>query len=475
MKKRQTKERSINNKLTGILSILTAIMVLMCMLNCSAWSICKDFNNDFAQEFVEYKEAFENNDREAITEIEANIAYTVEHSNLKADGTYVFNIILVVVAVVIAAIMYVNMTKSITKPIKMVNDKIKMIADGDLTVGFDVNNDNNEVSKDEVIQMQKSMSNMTAQLKGIVGNVMGSSNIVSHAMDNLNEGADIIAQSASDIASAITEVAKGAEATADDTQRATDAVSNIGDNVEGIKENTIGLSTSANNMNDAKNNVLAILNEFVEVNNTMGQNVNDTNEQINITNTDMKAIQQFIEVIKDIANQTNLLSLNASIEAAHAGEAGRGFAVVAGEIRKLAEQSANSAKEIEGTLNGLLENYALIVEKMNITNENIAFQNTKLVETKQNFDILDSDIAVTVGKISEISYMIDELDLLRGKIVDIISSLSATSQQNAASAEETTASIQELSATIAQMCNDIEDVKDEAHELLQNVNVFKID
>ena len=471
---KKTKEKSINTKLTRILGVLTVFMVIMCVLNCSAWLVIKDFNDALKQNFRDYLEATASMDVEAMTLVEGQIAYTFEHSDIKADGTFIFNIVLVVLAVTISAVMYLVMIKSVTKPIRVVNDKIKVIANGDLTVEFDSNNSNNLDSKDEVICMQNSMSNMISRLKSIVKNVMDSSESVSAAMDRLNDGSEIISQSTSDIELAITEVAKGAVATAEDTQLATTVVSDIGVNVAGIKDSTEGLSVAADNMNNAKNNVMAILNEFIIVNETMEQNVNDTNEQISITSKNVKEIQKFIEVIKDIASKTNLLSLNASIEASHAGEAGKGFAVVASEIRKLAEQSSNSASEIEIALNGLLENYESIVHKMNITNGNIEFQSTKLEETRQNFEVLDSDINVTVGKISEIDSMVYELDILRGKLVDVIASLSAVSEENAASAEETTARNQELSATITAMCRDIWDVKEAAHGLLNSINVFKI-
>lgn len=471
--KQSKKEISINIKQLIIISIFTFIMILMCILNCSAWIVSKNFNAAIKDNFRAYLEANEVMDIEAMSYYAEQLTYNFEHSDIKADGTFIFNIVLVAITFVLSVVMYFYMKKSIATPITVVNDKIKVIADGDLTVGFDVDDIDTE-SKDEVINMQKSMSHMTSQLKNIIGNVMNSSHSVHKAMDRLNEGSDVISQSASDISSAISEVSCGAVATAEDTHTASCVVSDIKDNVLGIKSNTNSLSEAAFNMNIAKDNVYAILNEFVESNSIISNKIKSTNDQVNITNDNMKEIQKFIEVIKDIASQTNLLSLNASIEAAHAGEAGRGFAVVAGEIRKLAEQSASSAKEIEDKLNTLFENYKLIVLNIKETNDNVAFQNTKLAETKDNFDILDKDINITVEKITEINSMVFELDNLRGRLIDIIASLSSVSEENAAGAEESTASIQELLATIAAMCDDIKGVKDEVDELVNNVNIFKI-
>lgn len=463
--------RSINTKLSTILAILAGVMLLMCVANCSAWMIMKDFNDALKDNFRGYLEATASGDLEAMAQYSEQLAYNFEHSDIKADGTYIFNIILVLLATAISAVVYYVMTKSITKPIRIVNDKIKLIADGDLTVQFDASN---LESRDEVVGMQTSMNNMATHLKDMIGNVVDSSQSVSQAMTRLNDGADQISQSASHISLIITQVSEGASATAQDTETVTCAVSDIGDNVIGIKDSTQSLAEAASNMNVAKDNVIAILDQFVAVNSTMEQNVSDTNEQINVTNQNVKDIQKFIDVIKSIASQTNLLSLNASIEASHAGDSGRGFAVVAGEIRKLAEQAASAASDIEQNLGTLIANYELIVDKMDTTNQNIAFQKDKLEETRNNFNVLDSDITVAVQKIDEINTMVIELDMLKGKLVDVSSSLSAVSEENAASAAETTARTQELAATILEMCNDIKDVKEVANALLDDVNLFKV-
>jgi methyl-accepting chemotaxis protein len=320
--------------------------------------------------------------------------------------------------------------------------------------------------------MQSSMTDMVNKLKHIISNSISISNNVNTAMNDLNKGADVISKSASEISLAINEVSQGVAATAEDTQNATSIVSDIGLNIDGISTSAADLSDSADNMNNAKNSVMNILKDFIEVNNTMSQNIAETNTQINVTNENVKEIQQFIETINKIAAQTKLLSLNASIESARAGEAGRGFAVVAEEIRKLAEQSAESSTEIEKTLHQLLENYSLIVDKMKITNSNIEFQSQKLDETHKNFEILDLDIGVTLQKIDTIHNAVDSLNKLRGGLIDIISSLSATAEENAASAEETTASAQELSAILQQMSAGISATKDKANELLESITIF---
>ena len=470
------KKQNISRKIIEVLGSLGLIIIIMCVLNISAINVIRDFNHTIEQNIEDYKMAYESGDAQTILNVEEEISYTVKHSNIRATGTYIYNIVLLAISVILITIMCNTLNKIIAIPIQAVNDKIGFIANGDLTVQFEMDetNKNNENIKDEVILMQKHMNNMVDKLKNIICNVTEISKNVSNSMDALNEGADTISKSTFDIATAISEVSGSAISTAQDTQNAMHIVCNIGENISSIKNSTDDLFESAQGMNNTKENVINMLNEFVEINNVMDSNVKDTNKQINVTSKNVKEIYKLIEVIKGIANQTNLLSFNASIEAARAGEQGRGFAVVADEIRKLSEQTAKSSREIELTLENLLENYDLIIKKMNTTNDNIAFQSSKLIETRKNFDMLNSDINVTVNKIQDINTMIEDLNVLRSNLVDIISSLSAVSEENAASAEETTASTQELTSTINQMCEDIKVVKDKANVLLENINIFTI-
>ena len=471
------KEKSISKKINEILIILGTIILLMCVLNVSALYDIANFNTTIGENIRDLVAAYESNNVETILQVQDQIAYTMTHCHTKINGTLIFDVLLVIISTVIIVLTGIALNKIIAKPIQTVNKGIEKITDGDLTVKFNESVkhiERTEKSKDEIICMQESMNNMTKQLSDIIGNVINISDDVSKAMDNLSEGADAISRSTFDISSVVEEVSGGAVSTAEDTQNAMTIVSDVGENINGIKNSTESLSNAAQNMNNAKDNVVSILSEFIEINGTMGKNVADTNEQINITNKNVKGIQKFIEVIKGIASETNLLSLNAQIEASKAGEFGKGFSVVASKIGKLAEQSANASDEIQETLTNLLENYDLIVQKMNMTNEDIISQNTKLNETREHFEILNSDINITVNKIKDINVMVDELIILRNGLVDIISSLSSVSEENAASAQETNASLEELTSVISQMCEDIKNVKDKANILFEKVNVFVI-
>ena len=260
---------------------------------------------------------------------------------------------------------------------------------------------------------------------------------------------------------------------AEDTTNAAQNISDMSDELGRIKSNVNDLHSIANSMNSAKNNSLNTLDELQKVNGVMVEEVNSTSNQVNATSNSVEQIKKAVEMIQDIADQTKLLSLNASIEAAHAGEHGKGFAVVAEEIGKLASQSAQSSDEIEEILKQLVKNYEIIIQNVKSTSDNMEVQNSKLAETQNVFTILENDINGTVERIAEINTMVEHLDVEICKMVDMISNLSAISEENSASTEQTMASIQELTAVIGQVSEKAQNVNDSADELMREVNVFK--
>lgn len=181
-----------------------------------------------------------------------------------------------------------------------------------------------------------------------------------------------------------------------------------------------------------------------------------------------------MDAITGIASQTNLLSLNASIEAARAGEHGRGFAVVASEIQKLSEQSAGSAKEIEDIVNRLSLESEQAVAAMEEMKRIIARQEEKLNETTEQFKKVSAGIAKTREATSVIQTRTDECDASRRQVMDVVSDLSAISEENAASAEETTASMEELNATINLLAEEAAKVREMSDGLKEKVGIFKV-
>ena len=197
-------------------------------------------------------------------------------------------------------------------------------------------------------------------------------------------------------------------------------------------------------------------------------------KQIEITNESVDKIGNAATLIADIASQTSLLSLNASIESARAGEAGKGFAVVASEIQKLSAQSDSTASKIQEIITTLQDESRESLEVMRSTEVLVKEQLEKLTATKERFRQVGHGINVSRQGTDIIKGNAEICDKSRVTVVDVISNLSAISEENAASTEETTSSMQELNATINILAETASKIKDVSDKLNEDMKYFVI-
>lgn len=372
-----------------------------------------------------------------------------------------------IVALLSALILISRLLKKLVNSVGLV----EKLRNNNLTIEYDKKFTKNA---DEYEEIYNSTYEFAQGLNGIIANIKDASENLYSISGELNENAEVANTTASDIAKAVENVSSGAQDQAEDTQNVADSVAQMGRSIETITENTGSLVNTTMRMNDAKRKVMETLETLAKTNNSTLEDVKDVNSQIALTNKSIEAIYEALNLIQDIASQTNLLSLNASIEAARAGEVGKGFAVVAEEIKKLAEQSSETSEHINENLNDLVNNYQLIVRKMDSTTTNVNNQNEKLIETKGNFTTLEKGIDDTSSQITQINQMVSELDKEREKINEVVLNLSAVSQENAASTEEIMASIEELNSIVTIVDNKASGLAELSTELADKVSVFTI-
>lgn len=392
-----------------------------------------------------------------------------EEANGTIMGTSVKIIFCILGYGLIISIVSFFIVKKITKSIKGLEKTIGTLLQNDLAT----KHDKYKVEHDELEELCNKTVDFSNQLGERVVLIKDSADDLKNIATDLKSVAEVTTNTSNEIAKAIEEVANGAIEQAGETTNATHKISDMSNELGNIKNNVDKLHNITNSMNSAKVNVLETLAKLQDINTVMAKDVDLTNSQVGITNESVKKIKEAVDIIKDIAAQTKLLSLNASIEAAHAEEHGRGFAVVAEEIGKLASQSSNSSSEIESILSELGKNYALIIENVNTTTNNMKVQNDKLSETQNVFTVLENNINDTVQQIIEINTMVDSIDEEIKAMVDVISNLSAISEENSASTQETMASIEEMNAVINQVYEKALKVDDSANTMIDKINVFK--
>ena len=244
--------------------------------------------------------------------------------------------------------------------------------------------------------------------------------------------------------------------------------------VEETKEKTIQLKDTSHSMQDSSKRAGEILAELGEVNEKTKLAVDAMYEQTAQTSHSADQIAKASELIASIATQTNLLSLNASIEAARAGDAGRGFAVVAGEIGTLASQTADTTKEINDIIQQLIENSKKSIEAMDDVKKIIDKQNEYVQQTRDIFGSVEGEIINSLDSIDEISSAVQRLDEVRGSVVSVVESLSSIAETNAATTQQTSASTSVVSNMMEEVSAIATQISDIADDVKKDIDVFKI-
>ena len=213
---------------------------------------------------------------------------------------------------------------------------------------------------------------------------------------------------------------------------------------------------------------------LIEINDQSKKAIEEINRQTYSTNESALKIRDAAGLITSIAEETNLLSLNASIEAARAGEQGRGFSVVASQIQKLAEQSNQSARQIDQIINALIADSSQAVNTMDNVMHIMDEKSRHLISTREQFDEVSMNINETRNGIATINDTITEMDKERNNVVNVVQSLSAISEENAAATEETLASTELVGSMMDEMNGIANKLFDISKDIDNSINDFII-
>lgn len=356
----------------------------------------------------------------------------------------------------------------IRRPLMITSGYIERVADGDLSGRPECSSVISEVKT-----LINASTSLADKLGGIVTEVDEHAGILDDRMASLNALAEANSTSTNQIRQVMDDLSSTAVTLADNVQSVNAKVNEMGDNMSAINSEAVTLNDNSDKMNRAGQNVSESMTLVLTSSHTASDIIAQLIEQVNETNKAIASINKAVELISDITSQTNLLSLNASIEAARAGQAGRGFAVVASEIKQLADQSSQGADSIKNIADNILEKSNRSVILTGRMKELAEQEQTDIGNAKESFDILNRIIEENAAIAQTVMDKTKNLEALKLDIINSVSELSAISEENAASNEEVTARVTEIAESVNRISEDTQTVRKVSSDIKELMDYFK--
>lgn len=378
--------------------------------------------------------------------------------------------IVFLVATVIAIIISVLMGRSIGKPLKQVVSHMEKMANGDLTIQSPV-----KKRKDEIGILLMAMSEMQANMKSVIMDINNASVQVNQQSLELNQAAFQMKNGSEQIAMTMEELSQGADVQANHTTLLNETMDDYLITVSKTEEETNRSSKHASDVMQLADKGSVAMKASVEQMHTIFKVVKDAVKQVSSLNAETSEIYKLVEVIQDIADQTNLLALNAAIEAARAGEHGKGFAVVADEVRKLAEQVSFSVNQI-----------TTIVDRIQLQSKDVTFSleagYKEVGDGAKQIDETGLLFGQMNGAYQNVSTSLKGIVAHLNKLSESSMTMNASIEEMASLSEESAAGIEQTAASSEQAVRTVQGISDAAIHLEslsilldEKVNHFKIE
>lgn len=411
----------------------------------------------------------------AYSKTDPNWGWTVSSSTYMSDFNQAANHILLFVSITVGVTLLIGLiiiwllSNSIARPIGIVTEHMNRLAKGDLT-----QEQLTLKSKDETGRLAQAMNHLQTNLKDMISSVADTSSRLTNHSQTLNQSASEVRTGSDQVAVTMQELASGSETQASHSSDLAYNMSAFTTVVEQANEKGQLIYDTSNQMLDMTTQGKTLMTHSSNQMSHIHKIVQEAVQKVSGLDHRSKEVSKLVYVIKDIADQTNLLALNAAIEAARAGEHGRGFAVVADEVRQLAEQVTASVTDITQIVDGIQTETLSVTDSLQLGYQEVEKGSEEINETVKTFNHIDQALKDMVDRVQEISSNLAEIATNSQKMHTSIEEIASISEESAAGIEQSSASIQQTSSSMEEVAASSDELAQLAEQLNELVKQFKL-